>query len=349
MTIQHDMTLSVGGSRYRGFTRGEVRLSMDQAAPTFECEYVDSKRTGGALWTIDEGDACVVSIDGEPVVYGHAEDVETGYSATHRSARAAGRGKLGDIVDSSILGRYQFRGKTLADVATILTKPFGIRVRFDGSPGAPFRRFRCQPGDKVFEVLARAARLRGFVPIEVAGELVFTRAGSRRVRTVLRRGENVVSSTRSGTHRNRYSEYHFRGQTQASDELSGKSATELSGEVTDPQIKRHRPLLVTASGSEGNRDLGKAAVLERNRRAGESERVSCVVEGWRDDDGALWEQNTLVPVEDDWVRVHGTLIVVDVAYTFGPNEPYLTRLELTRPEAYDEIGYPTRGRGGVWN
>jgi prophage tail gpP-like protein len=90
-------------------------------------------------------------------------------------------------------------------------------------------------------------------------------------------------------------------------------------------------------------------VLARNKAAGQSETVSYTVSGWHDGHGEPWSVGYLVDVDDERLRVRGKMVVVSATFRFGPREPWNTSLELAWPEAFDEVDYPTRGRGAVWS
>jgi prophage tail gpP-like protein len=181
---------------------------------------------------------------------------------------------------------------------------------------------------------------------------VIERAGDSDTTTILQRGVNVTNGSHTSSWADRFNPYIYKGQTRANDETSGASAHHLRGEVNDPQLEaagRYRPMLITHStGQGGPGDVGKRARLECNQRMGRGERVSYTVDEYKTEDGYLWRPNLRVFVEDDWLGIHGWLLVVSVSYRFAPDEAPGCQLELARPEAFDEIDFPARGRGQLW-
>lgn len=346
----HTVELRVGGQVYGGWKSGRLSQSLEQLASTWSLDYFDAWAHNDEPWPIEEGDEVELLIDGERATIGYVDDASSGYAARRWELSVAGRSRLGDLVDcSAVRDGKQWLNAGLTDIAVDLLKPFGMTPGFVIDEGEPFRRFKFEPGETVQTVLQRAAKLRGFLLTDDRGELAIARAGSEGLADTLRRGDNILRGRRRGSWRQRFSEYHFCGQTQATDEVTGKSASQLAGSITDPQVDRYRPMVVISGGQDGNKDLGKRALLERNQRAGRSERVIYTVEGFRTSQGALWRPNQLVKVEDDWLRVDATLLVVTVGQRFGPEQPMVTRLELTRPEAFDQVDYPARGRGQIWD
>lgn len=344
------VALKVNGEAHEGFTQGSVNLSLDQIPATFSVSYDDLASPSDDPRAIYAGDRVTVEVDGEDLIVGFAEESSVDYDDGRITFQVSGSSVTCDLVECSAVHKPSaWRDIALDRLAAKLLEPFELDFILTGDPGDAFPRFKIDPGETPADALARAARLRGRVLYTVNDALVIERAGEADTSTVLRRGENILAGSHTSSWSNRFSSYIFRGQTRATDDLNGASAHHIRGEAVDPQITRYRPFLVTHStGQGGTRDLGKRAILERNQRMGRGERVSYTVDGWKTDEGWLWRPNVRVFVEDDWLGIQGELLVVGVSYQFGIDEPPQTRLELTRPEAYDEVDFPARGRGRLW-
>jgi prophage tail gpP-like protein len=351
----HTVELRVGGHVYGGFLRGSVRQSLDRLAITFQLSYTDRWAEGQEPWPIEEGDACAVLVDDEVLVEGYVDETDSTYTDRSWSLGVSGRSKLGDLVDCAARHRgSQWLDAGLEAILGDLVRPFGVRATVTGPKGRPLRRFKFDPGDTVADVVGKLARLRGLVPVDRGGELELVHVETVVHSDVLRRGNPVLRAQRTGSWVERFSEYHFRGQTQADDEVSGARASQIRGFVEDPQVTRYRPTVILSGGFDGERDAGRRAQLERNQRAGRAERITCTVPGFRNVTGALWRPGQAVQFEDDWLRVSAVLIVAGVEMAFGPGEvggdadAMETTLELARPEAYGTGNYPARRRGQSW-
>ncbi len=344
------VAVKVNGEVHEGFTQGSVELALDRIPATFSVSYDDLASESDDPRAIYAGDRVTVEVDGEDLIVGFVEDSKVDYTDDRITFSVSGSSVTCDLVACSAIHKPSvWTDITLDRIAAKLLEPFEIDFILTGDPGDPFPRFKVDPGETPADALTRAARLRGRLLYTVNDALVIERAGDADTSTILQRGVNILAGAHTSSWADRFSSYVFRGQTRATDDLNGASAHHIRGEATDPQISRYRPLLITHStGQGGTKDLGKRAILERNQRMGRGERVTYTVDGWKTDEGWLWRPNVRVFVEDDWLGIQGELLVVAVSYQFGVDEPPQTRLELTRPEAYDEVDFPARGRGRLW-
>lgn len=351
----HRVELLVNAELHGGFTSGTLTRSLNEPASRFDLEYSASRTDVGTgrSWPIYEGDACTLRIDDEDVITGFVDVSSVGYDPMRRTYHASGRSKVGDLIDCACMHSPRtWQRKTLADIARDAATGFACDVEVYGDSGRLFDRFKYQAGEAAIEVIRRAASLRGMHLFDSpTGNLALARVGADDSGSTLRRGQNVIKGERSGDWTQRFSEYHFCGQTHARDELTGKAGTQLRGEAVDTTVQargRFRPFVVTKRGGGGREDLGAVAVMQRNKHAGMSETYHCTVNGWTNGNGAIWQVGELANVEDDWCGIRGRMVVSSARFTFGFDKPYQTDLELTWPEAYDEVDYPTRGRGDVW-
>ncbi len=340
--------LLIGGERFAGFRAGQVVQSFEAqlVATTFSLEY--SARTSELLEpiVIEGGDEATLRVGGEDLVRGYVDTPSERYDASQVRYSVAGVSRVGDLLDCSAVARSRrFRDQTLFELARTVTRDYGVRIDDRVQADEAIGRIAIQEGETIADFLGRAARLRAVTLQDLGGDLVITRAGAERTATVLERGVNVLTGERTYSWRQRFSEYRFRGQTRATDELYGLSAAQIGQTVEDRGVRRRRVLVVHAH--TGRReDLGRRAIIERNARAGRSERLVYEVAGWTNAEG-LWRPNVRVRVVDDWLRIDAELLIVRVTHAFALDR-YRTRLELTRPEAFSELDYPLRPRGGRW-
>lgn len=346
----HVVKLSVNGTDFGGFEGGEVRLGLDQICSSFSLTYFDN-RSPGSPPPIDCGDRCTLTIDDRVVMDGWVDESNIEYDANSYKATVSGRSLTGDLVDCTAGVRVgNRRPKTswsnvpIGTIVADLCRDFLVQSIVLGEQGANFSKFRLQRGETIGDALARLVRPRGMVAYTAGSDLVIARAGTERTQTVIRYGDQVIRGGLKSSMASRYSDYLFKGQTRANDTVNGVSAQQLDGVVQDQGVPRYRPLLIVRGGQDSKADLGQLAILERNQRAGRGERLSYTVYDWERQEG-LWEPNVRVRVIDPRLDVDCEMLVVNVAYRFDVRAGFVTDLELTRPEAYDVIDYPVRGRG----
>lgn len=350
--MAEEVELEIDDVAYGGWTKGEVRLSLEDLAHSFSLHYVTEMR-GGVQRPIHGQDVCRVLIDGQGVIEGYVFKPRERENEREYSLSVAGRSVTADLVDCGT-AHGPFTNANLETIARALCEPFDIKVDVRATHEVASRRwdtFAVQRGEKVFETLARAARRRGLLMTTENGILVFSQAGAYSTTTELLRGVNILSRDYEEDWSKRFSPISFRGQTRATQNTHGEAAALMGTQVEDSAVIRYRPQVIQQGDVEGTSDLGVAAIHQRNRQGALSERLTLTVPGWLTDEGKHWKPNTLVRVRDrQGERTTKSLLVVEAGYNFDAesDEGRVTQLTLTRPEAFDMVDYPARRVGDGW-
>jgi prophage tail gpP-like protein len=348
-----EVTLVVNGAKYGGWTSVNIRKSMESVADEFSLQ-LTNQRVGPVGQVVSTGltlrdvkiaadelagsDKCEIQIDGKTVIVGYVDDFSFEYDANRADLSVSGRSKTGDLVDCSAVYKTGLWQKaTILQIAKDLCAPFGVDVSplivGESDWLKPFDGFRIDDGETVYEALSRAAEMRAVILRSgLDGNLQIERAGQFATGAGLELGKNVLVGSIGRSYRERFSEYTFKGQTEASDEWSGLTANALEHKVTDTGVDRYRPLVVHSEKQRGKDDVGKRAVWERNVRAGRSIRHRYTVEEWTSNLGQLWDPNTLVKITDDWCDVDTTALVTSVEFVLAGER--VTTLELVDPSAF---------------
>lgn len=330
-----DFELRVDGVAYAGWTSLRVTRSIEELASSFSVSLTDLWRDGVKPVPIEAGDSCVIAIDDEVVLTGYVDSDTGRYDSRRRSLSFAGRSKTGDLVDcAAVYKKGQWRNRSLLKIAKNLCDPYDIDVTASVNLGAALRRFSIQDTETVFNCLERAARERGvFMLTGEDGNLVFDRASTTRIDTVLKYGENILRGEMTNDWQDRFSTYTVKTQAAGDDTMFGKAAASIKRSAADHGINRYRPTTIMAENEDTGKELQKRANWERNTRAGRGKRVSYTVQGWRHSTG-LWRPNLLVRVIDTPHRIDDELLVVSATQTRNDSGT-LTALELTLKEAFD--------------
>lgn len=333
-----DVRLLVDGVLYGGWLRIRIQRSMEQAAGQFELGVTERWEGQDTPRPIAPGAECKVLVDGAPVITGHVDDVRISYDGGEHSVDVSGRDATGDLVDCSAPST-QFSGRTLAEVARDLCRPFGVGVTVAADVGGAFTRLKNNEGDSVFETLEAAARVRAVLLLsDGLGNLVLARAGTGRVATVLALGENVTSCRGDFSLRDRFSEILVKGQTHGTDTWNGEASAQPLGAARDSRVPRRRPLTVLA---EENIDPAAAqtrAEWEVSVRFGRSRRITYTTPGWSHA-GGLWTPNTLVPVRDAYLGLDCDLLLAEVVLLLD-GQGARAELTLCPAEAFRLIPVP---------
>lgn len=338
-----ELELVLGGVSYGGWTAIYVHRSLEEVAGTFELALTERWPEHEQPLVIQPGAACVVTIAGKPVITGYVDTVDQGYDATNHTLTVSGRDKTADLVDcSATFSKGEWRNAKIDQLARDLAGPFGITVRSTGDLGAPFLTFAIEPGESAFDCLERAARQRGLLlASNGAGDLVVGHAGTGKVGTALRSGENLLAGGVRNDNAMRYSQYTVLGQRAGSDQVSGAAAAQVKAQASDAGATRYRPLVIVDEDQGDIASFQRRAKWEASVRAARALTYTALVQGWMHASGP-WETNTLVQVYDPVLRLGRELLVRDVDYGLDPSSGQVTQLVLTPAEAYSILQMPAK-------
>ncbi len=346
-----EATLTVDGQTYGGWKTVQITRGIEQLASSFSVSYSDRWAEDAEPRPIAEGASCQLSIDGEQLIDGYVDVARGNYDSSSHGLTVSGRSRAGDLVDSSaVFAGGQWKKRTLLQIAQDLCKPFGLEVSAEVDIGEPFRRFSLQQGEKVHECLERAARMRGVLLVsDSSGNVVITRAGTKRMGVELRRGEPyILACDFEASLTDRFSEYILKSQGAGDDEWHGGKAATPKATAKDDGVTRYRPLIIVAENQGDSTELERRATWERNVRAGRARRLKYTLRGWRAPNDELWQPNVLVRVVDDWARVDDELLVVSTELVRDESGQRST-LELTSPAAFDVLALPPKRKNKKGN
>lgn len=338
-----EIVLVVRNRRYGGWKSVRVTRSIESLAGSFELDVSDRWADQNEPWPIAEEDKCRVEIvpEGEllgtVVIDGFVGKRRLSASGDSRTLSYPGRDRAAQLVDcSAIPDRWTFRNVTLLEFAQALADPFSVRVTVQ--PGlvlAKRARLVVQPGDTVYEAIARAARdAQVLLVSDARGGIQITRAGSSRA-TSLTEGKNILAGDVEYDGDDRFYRYVVTTQMAGTDEASGQ-ATRIRAEATDEGVRRqNRVLMIRPENGIGVADARRRADWEARTRAARSEQVSITVQGWTQPDRTLWPVNALVRVRAPrMLGVDGDLLISQVEHSIGNEGGRVTQLRLVRPDAF---------------
>ncbi len=340
--VNHDVTLTVNGTTYGGWKNIRITLSLESLSGVFELG-ISEKWPGQTIpWGIRYGDECVLKIGNDIILTGYVDQVEIQYDKENHGFTVSGRDRAGDLVDCSAMNKPgTWNGRTLLQIASDLTTPFQIPITAEVSVGKPFKKFAIEPGESVYEALERLAKMRAVLIVSDGhGGLRITRSGMKTATSALKVGENIEVCNGTFDYTNRFSEIIVKGQSQGDDHTPTSVFTGARGKAVDPEVKRYRPLLVLAESQANTEQCQKRAAWEVAVRKGKSTRIEYTVPGWRQANGALWEINSLVFVEDPLLKRQERLLISGVQFQVDDKAGTLTMLTVTKPDAFKLIEEP---------
>ena len=335
--MSDEITLVVNNIKFAYWKSANIRNGIEQIAGEFALTFADRWSKERESVPFSEGDECEVLVGDTLVIAGYIDDLETSISATETTDSLRGRDYTGDLVDCSAENSPdEFKDINLADLATKLCQPFGIKVIQDADIGEKFPIFKLQHGETVFEALDRAARMRGVLLTSAKDKGVFlTTPGVAKFTTPLVQGKNILTARKLSSYANRYSQYTVKGQQGGItlDKFKGDEKS-TSGVALDTVIKRFRPLTILAE-NQANTDVAKKrAEWESTNRAARSLSLSVTVQGWINSQGKLWLPNYLVDLEIPRLQIKAEMLITSCNYSISESAGSTTILELRDKKSY---------------
>ena len=316
------LVLEVDAQRYSGWETVRIGRSIEAAAGSFSLVVSDRRS-----WPIPMGAAARALIDDEPVVTGNVERVAVRLDGRTHQLEVSGRDTTGDLVDSSaIVAPGEWHQSGLARIAREIASPFGIAVEVSGDEGEPFLTYGTQPGETCFEVLERAARLRGLlVTTSGNGKLLLARPSSQVAPVALVEGVNLLGGELELDDTARFRRYVVRGQHPGGEVMGDEATVAPEGEAFDHGARDRRELLVIAEGAVTPARCTARAQWEATVRAARGARFVARVRGWRQaPEGELWQPNRRVHVVAPTFGLDAELFVISVGLSLDIDSGELT-------------------------
>lgn len=334
------IVLSVNGKRYEGWKSGSISRSVEAAAGSFTLQSIDKWERDKNPWQIYPGDKCEVEIDGVKLITGYVDSVAPSLSATEHSIAISGRDVTCDIVDcSAVVPSFEIRGQTIYGLASLLCKPFGVEVIDESDDSSVIPVAAVQPGETVFSCLEREARKKEvMITTNGEGALVLGKVGKSRAADRLEQGKNILSASAEYDYSQRYSEYIVKAQASPTGDSAAAwnpPQNAVEARHTDANIKRYRPLIITAESESYEQSAQTRAMKEALQRAGDSAAVSVSVAGWTQSNGELWPLGAYVDVKIPYLYIDDDLIISEITFNAAPS--MTTDMTLKRADSFLNI------------
>ena len=343
----------IAGEKFGGWTKVEIRRSIDQIADGFGVTLVSKFSSVGGPPELDEWSSVQLVVDGEVVVDGYVTGVSDGYNAESVWVSVTGASRTIDLVQCSVPKTQRWRDRDLVQIVSDVAAPHGIDVYCDEIT-PKIARFASKPGETCFELIDRLVREHGMRAVALGADLGLTRTGGRVAGAALVTGQTIIDGSRERQSDERFSSYVFKGQVAGTEAAFGEASIRPRGEVQDLGVPRYRPLLVRTDAARGSAGLEARAAWERNTRAGKAHRLTYRVHAGRGDlstcwyaGGELWAPNLLVSVQDRILGVDEQLLVADVVMSLDVEAGHTCELTLAHPDAYLPERPPKKKKKGT--
>lgn len=313
----HDVTLRMNGKELAGWTRVSISAGIDRIARNFDVEITRQWPQSGKLSELElpvvEGDVVEVLIGTDKVMTGFIDSTPLRYDASSISAGIAGRSRTEDLIDCSAPTQPgQFTNRSLSQIVTTLTQPFGITVISETETGNALTSFQVDFGETIHEALSRLLGLEQVLVFDnPEGDLVLDTVGNEKAVTALVLGENIVSGDSQRDFSDRFSDYTVSGQRAGTDDDDSEMTNnKITTTVSDAAVRRYRPLIIKQRGNATIATCKARARYEQAHREGCTLETIYTVIGWRQGNGQLWSPNQRVVVWDPVMGFDNTELVI---------------------------------------
>jgi prophage tail gpP-like protein len=352
--------LRVNGIDFGGWLEVEITLGIERQARDFK---LGITRTWPGATDIPRrvraGDVCEVFIGDDKVLTGYVDATPISYGASSVSVGITGRSKTADLVDcSAIYKTGQWRNAKIERIASDLAKPYGIKVINQIDTGSAISDHQIDTGETAFESIGRLLAIRQMLSTDNAnGDLVLINAGSGgNATTALEYGQNILEASTALDYKEVFSEYTSKGQRAGNDNDYADSVAGVSASVTNSAASRYRNLILNQNGNATALDCQQRVKYERVYRNARAVETTYTVQGWRQQNGALWLPNQMVHVKDPIIGFDDDLLIVEVSYRIGdggttcslkvaPKEGYIPSPEATKKDKAKKTG---KASGDTW-
>lgn len=341
-----ELFLTIGQQQVYGWTQIRVTRGIERLPSDFDLGMTE--RFPGELGSlmVEPGMACQVRIDDDDVITGYIDDYMPSFDDQDHGIRVAGRSKCADLIDcaaewpggqisnATVLGVAQKLGAVYGPVVN--GKAEGIPVATDVTDLVVLPQTNVMLGESAFEIIERMARFSAVLAYDRPdGSLFLTRVGTRRAASGFVEGVNIQRAYARYSAASRYSTYSAYIQS-ADTFLDAGQAGNLIGSAIDPNVTRHRGLVIISEGGGLGNDIAvQRARWEAARRVGRSRVITIVTDSWRDGAGALWEPNTQVQVTSPRLKLNAeSLLIAEVTYQRDEYSGTTATLTLLAPEAF---------------
>lgn len=361
------MLLEVNGVQYDNFTSASCEIRLDALANTFSFEAVAAE---GEALPFKGGEKCRVIVEGQVVLTGSIEVVEVNYDASDHVITVQGRDKTGDLLDSSLDAISDLRGQSLtlkqiieraiddisgpdiklADKIKVIEEV--STAKFDPAQDV----VSAEAGDNAFDFIEKYSRKRQvLLTSDGDGNIVITsgsgiQAAGSIQHIIGANDNNVLASSFSFDTTGRFRVYKLASQLSIiplnlAGEIGLDSVVDQRGDASDTDVRKGRQLVLISEASSSSDQETPRAQWEANIRKARGLVYSATVQGYRvdltDANAALWRENRLYQIVDDYLGKSEPMLSNSVIFTLDVNGGQQTSIGFVDQKAYSlELAKP---------
>lgn len=331
--------LLVAGTEFGGWKSVAIQAGIERQVRDFDLT-ITNKWPGNTEIPrrVHPGDTCELYIGDDKVLTGYVDATPISYDGTSVTVGVRGRSKTADLVDcAAINSPGRWATAKIERIAADLAQPYGVQTSAQVDTGEPLTH-AIEQGETVFESIERMLKLRQQLATDDAdGRLIFIEVGSAGTATTsLELGKNILSCDAPLDFKDVFTEYVVKGQRPGSDDEYGEDVAGETATLTDDTIARRRVLIIKQGGHCDGASAKERVAYERAHRKAMALATTYTVQGWRQENGALWLHNMLVRVKDAMVGFDDEFVIAEIQYRLsaagmlttikvGPKDGYVNK------------------------
>lgn len=314
MFKQNRFIIRVNGQDFPWPTGFNFSRSMMVMNASFDLTFIDPEQA--IIRNFRPGTECEIIIDDVLLARVYLDSIGIDDSNGHVFT-CRGRDRAGDLIDCSakFSDGFERSNVSLEEAIKDILKPFKMDVKVDANTGERFKKLSINPGDTVFNFIEQHCKFRSILPLsDGVGGLILTKPALNRSPGVIEVGNNVMSRSGEINHFERFSNITVLGQADASDDANASAAalSKSKGQSKDPDITRHRPLIMQAEREGYTLSMNERAAWEVRHRRFAATALTYTAPGWQAAEGVFWTINTLVPVRDSELNISRDMLIKEV-------------------------------------
>ncbi|RFB74326.1 MULTISPECIES: phage baseplate assembly protein [unclassified Herbaspirillum] len=340
MSNDDDVTLTVNGYDYGGWTEVDINAGVERQARDFSLGITwEWPGSGATAVRIRKNDRCEVRIGNDLVLTGYVFATPIEWDKKQIQLTVKGRSLTADLVDACPDDKPgQWRNQSIEKIVRALVAPYGIQVVNEGRDATVVKDHTVKPGETVFESIDRLLTVsRLFSTDDGRGRLVMARPGSKGwAANALELGVNLLTGNAPLDFSSVFSEYVCKGQKSSSDDDEDNEASaEVSASAKDERMDRHRRLVIHESGQVSKELAQWRADWEREHRISKALEATYSVQGWRQSNGQLWLPNLMARLIDPIAGFDRDMLIAEAGYHRSRQRGTLTTMKVAPPDGFE--------------
>jgi prophage tail gpP-like protein len=342
---RNDFTLTIAGVEFP-VSSGKVLRNIDTCLDACSATIALTDKVHETIIPFGYQDAQVY-LGGELVITGLVYIVGPGTSSDGKTLDLQIFSSACDIVDSVWYPPYEFKKRTLRQIAReMIEEDLGLKVVFDSDIGnAVLERVNIDPQQKIFNFLQElASQESSLITSNEKGEVLFTRANtsSSPVETI----DNITNASAEYDGRKLFAVYRATANSPARGKKTKKVRIPTNkgyktvktlkfAEAQDPAVPISRRTIFSADNTNIEQ-LPAAAEWQRSKRWVDALGMKIPRVGWRPQGSIdLYKENTQVTVKNDdlWLGNGFDFLIRSVEYSLSKNAA-ASVLTVVPPQAY---------------